>query len=131
VEKRDKLLGEKLKTPEERAGILAWMAAGALEWLKAGLRPPGKVRAAVAEYRSAEDRLAPSLEERTAASEHGQVPAGKLYAEYKAWAEEAGERPMSKRALGLRLEEKGYRQTRTRKTRAWEGLFLVDWGEGG
>lgn len=127
---RDKTLGDKLRTPEERAGILAWMVRGCLEWQRGGLRPPESVRAAVSEYRRAEDRLAPFLEERTAASEHGQVPAGKLYSEYKIWADANGERPVSKRALGLRLEERGYRQIRTAKTRAWEGLFLVDRGDG-
>ena len=129
-DRRDKTLGDRLKTPEERAGILAWAVRGCLEWQRAGLTPPVSVRAAVADYRAAEDRIAPFLEERTAASEHGQVPAGKLYADYKAWAEASGERAMAKRAFGLRLEEKGYRQIRTTKTRAWEGLFLVDRGDG-
>jgi hypothetical protein len=45
---------------------------------------------------------------------------------YQVWAEAAGERPMSKRALGTRLEEKGYKPARdTKGARAWDGLFLV------
>ncbi len=129
-DRRDKTLGEKLKTPEERAGILAWMVRGCLEWQRAGLRPPDSVRGAVAEYRAAEDRLAPFLEECTAASEHGEVPAGQLYAKYKTWAEGNGERAMPKRSLGLRLEEKGFTSTRTTGgTRVWRGLFLVDRGD--
>lgn len=87
-ERRDKTLGDKLRTPEERAGILAWMVRGCLEWQRGGLRPPDSVRAAVSEYRAAEDRLAPFLEERTAANKSGQVPKGKFYSAYKAWAEE-------------------------------------------
>ena len=90
-EKRDKTLGDKLRSPEERAGILAWMVRGCLEWQRAGLRPPDSVRAAVAEYRAAEDRLTPFLEECTGESKAGQVSAGELYAKYKAWAEAAGE----------------------------------------
>jgi putative DNA primase/helicase len=129
-EKRDKTLGDKLRSPDERAGILAWMVRGCLEWQRAGLRPPDSVRAAVAEYRAAEDRLAPFLEECTGESKAGQVPAGELYAKYKAWAEGAGERPMSKRALGLRLEEKGFKPDRlTGGKRVWNGIFLVDRGE--
>jgi putative DNA primase/helicase len=128
-EKRDKTLGDRLRTTEERAGILAWMAQGCREWQRAGLRPPDSVRAAVAEYRAAEDRLAPFLEEVTAASEHGQVPAGQLYAKYKAWAETNGERPMPKRSFGLRLEEKGYKPGRTTGgRRVWNGILLVDRG---
>lgn len=129
-DRRDKTLGDRLRTPEERAGILAWMVRGCLEWQRGGLRPPDSVRAAVAEYRAAEDRLAPFLEECTAASEHGEVPAGQLYAKYKAWAEINGERPMSKRGLGLRLEEKGFTSVRASGgTRVWRGLFLVDRGD--
>jgi putative DNA primase/helicase len=129
-DRRDKTLGDCLKSPEERAGILAWMVRGCLEWQRGGLRPPDSVRAAVAEYRAAEGRLAPFLEECTAASEHGEVPAGQLYAKYKAWADANGERPMSKRGLGLRLEEKGLTSVRTSGgTRVWRGLFLVDRGD--
>ena len=123
---RDKTLGEKFQSPEERAGILAWAVKGCLEWQRDGLNPPGSVRAAVAEYRQAEDRLAPFLEERTATNKAGQVPAGKLYSGYKEWCEVNGERPMTKRALGMRLEEKGYKPGRTNTgARAWDGLFLV------
>ena len=126
-DRRDKTLGDKFRSPEERAGILAWMVRGCLEWQRAGLRPPASVRAAVAEYRAAEDRLAPFLEECTGESKVGQVPAGELYAKYKEWAEGAGERPMSKRSFGLRLEEKGFKPGRTtRGARAWDGIFLVD-----
>jgi putative DNA primase/helicase len=127
--RRDKTLGDRFRTPEERAGILAWMVRGCIEWQRAGLRPPASVRAAVADYRKAEDRLAPFLEECTSASEHGQVPAGQLYTAYKAWAEANGERPMSKRALGIRLEEKGFKPGKiSGGVRVWNGLFLVDRG---
>lgn len=125
-EKRDKLLGEKLKSPDERAGILAWMVRGALEWQRDGLRPPASVRAAVADYRNAEDRLAPFLEDRCEVGEFLQVTAGGLYGSYKAWCESAGERPMSQRSLGLRLEEKGFEKIRTYSTgRGWRGLALL------
>jgi putative DNA primase/helicase len=35
-DRRDKTLGDRLRTPEERAGILAWMVRGCLEWQRAG-----------------------------------------------------------------------------------------------
>ena len=128
-DKRDKTLGDLLRTPEERSGILAWLVRGCLEWQRGGLRPPDSVRAAISEYRAAEDRLAPFLEECTAESKAGQVPAGELYAKYKAWAEAAGERPLSKRSFGLRLEEKGYSPAKTTGgRRVWNGILLVDQG---
>jgi putative DNA primase/helicase len=128
-EKRDKTLGDRLQTPEERAGILAWMVRGCIEWQRAGLRPPDSVRAAVDEYRRAEDRLNPFLEDCTSESKAGQVPAGELYSKYKAWADANGERALSKRSFGLRLEEKGYTPDRlTGGKRVWNGILLVDRG---
>jgi putative DNA primase/helicase len=130
-DRRDKTLGDKLKSPEERAGILAWMVTGALEWIIGGLNPPDKVQAAVADYRNAEDRLAPFLDENTIDHRRGQIPAGELYTRYKAWADANGERAMSKRALGMRMEEKGYKPGRTtRGGRAWDGLSLMEREDG-
>jgi len=122
-DQRDKTLGEKLKSPAERAGILTWMMTGALEWLISGLNPPEKVRAAVAEYRTAEDRLAPFLEDRCEVGDSSQTTAGAIYAAYKTWCESSGERPMSQRALGLRLDEKGFARVRTHGgVRGWKGV---------
>jgi len=126
-DQRDKTLGDRLRSPEERAGILAWMVRGCLDWQRDGLRPPASVQAAVNEYRATEDRLAPFLEECTSASDQGEVPAGELYQRYKGWADENGEKPMSKRNFGMRLEEKGYVSRKgTGGRRTWCGLFLVD-----
>jgi putative DNA primase/helicase len=46
-------LSEKLRG--ERAGILAWLVAGCLEWQRTTLDPPQLVRGATKEYRDAED----------------------------------------------------------------------------
>jgi hypothetical protein len=80
---------------------------------------------------AAEDRLAPFLEEKTGASKSGQVPKGLFYSVYKEWAELAGERPMSKRALGTRMDEKGFapNDKNIAGVRVWNGIFLVDRGE--
>ncbi len=129
--KRDKTLGDKLRTPEERAGILAWMVRGCLEWQRTGLKPPEKVRAAVAEYRAAEDRIAPFLEDCCEVHPSGAVPAAQLYARYKAWAESNCERPLSKRSFGMRLSEKGFEPDRTGRARKWVGLVLTTGREPG
>ena len=123
-EKRDKLLGEKLKSPEERAGILGWMATGALEWLAGGLKPPDKVRAAVADYRRTENRLAAFLEERCILDPRGVVPIGMLYKAYREWAESCGEKAMSKKAMGLRLEDMGFPPDRATGSRTRPGIIL-------
>lgn len=43
-------------------------------------------------------------------------------------AESSGERSMSQRALGLRLEEKGFERTRTGGAWGWKGLILKGGG---
>jgi putative DNA primase/helicase len=130
-DRRDKLLGEKLKSPEEQAGILAWMARGCLEWLRNGLKPPGKVKAAVAEYRAAEDRIQPFLDDCCENHPAGSVPAAQLYARYKTWADSNGERPISKRAFGMRLSEKGFESGKSGSVRKWLGLVLITGREPG
>lgn len=123
-EERDKTLGEKLRSPEERAGILAWMATGALEWLAGGLKPPDKVRAAVAEYRRVENRILSFLEEGCILDPRGSAPIGALYKAYRGWAEASGEKPMSKKAMGLRLDELGFRPGAGTSTRTRPGIIL-------
>jgi putative DNA primase/helicase len=54
VEERDKDLGAKLW--DERSGILAWLVAGALDYLNSkGLQPPAEVNEATQEYRDDSD----------------------------------------------------------------------------
>lgn len=55
LEERDKQLPEKLWA--ERAGILNWLIAGALDYLSQGLSPPPTVRAATEEYRAEMDLM--------------------------------------------------------------------------
>ena len=45
---------------------------------------------------------------------------------YKDWSEKNGHRPMSGRALGLALKERGFTQERTRSARTWCGLGLSE-----
>jgi putative DNA primase/helicase len=54
-EEVDRDLKRKLLT--ERAGILAWMVKGAIDYLEGGLRVPDGVRAATAEYREESDPI--------------------------------------------------------------------------
>jgi len=126
-EKRDKTLSEKLKSPKERAGILAWMVRGALEWVKDGLAPPAKVKAAVADYRRAEDRIDPFIEDRCMVGDNLKVSSGDLYSKYKFWCDTSGERPMSQRAIALRLEDKGFVRIKMHGgVRGWRGIALQD-----
>ena len=122
-EKRDPHLFDKLR--DELPEILAWIIEGCLEWQRDGLRPPASVRAATADYRTAEDALAPFIEDCCIVEPQAKSSAGDLYKGYFAWCGANGERPIGKRGFGLRLDEKGLDSYRgTRGTRYWLGIRL-------
>jgi putative DNA primase/helicase len=103
---QDRQLGEKLA--EERSGIVNWAARGCLEWQRQGLAPPAEVTAANEGYRRDMDLLAHFLEERCVVGPREESPFGELYGTYVEWAEHTGERPLSRRAFGDRMTERGF-----------------------
>ncbi len=120
---RDGRLPEKLRA--ELPGILNWALAGALAWRRAGLGVPEAVRQATANYREAEDTLAPFIEDRCDLGPTLRASAKDLHAAFLEWADRNGERGMSKRKFGLRLEEKGLDSFKgTGGTRYWMGIGL-------
>lgn len=122
---RDKELPEKLKA--ELPGILAWAVEGCVAWQIEGLDPPDEVRLATQGYREEMDVLAGFLNDCCIVKSIARVSAGDLYGAYCKWCEANGERPLSQRAFGMRLTERGF--TRMRGTGGrfwWEGLGLVE-----
>lgn len=103
---RDPHLRERLMT--EAPGILNWAIRGAEQWMDVGLRPPSEVLLATASYRNEMDTIEPFLESRTIREPRAMTKMSILYQEYKRWAEDSGEDPVSKMAFGLRLGEKGH-----------------------
>jgi putative DNA primase/helicase len=100
-EEQDKDLKEKLLA--ELPGILAWIVAGAVSWHRDGLMPPEKVRAAIDAYRAEMDSLAAFFAERCVVGSPYRTGATELYKEYRDWAEQGGEHPMSQVRFGQRL----------------------------
>ncbi|MGH8696028.1 MAG: phage/plasmid primase, P4 family [Burkholderiales bacterium] len=119
---RDATLSEKLAA--EAPGILAWLVAGCRAWRGGGLSVPESVRAATGEYRAAMDVLGAFIAERCAVDADGTIAARELYAEYAAWCMSSNEKPITRKAFGLRLAERGFTATRTEYERAWHGLRL-------
>ena len=119
-EKRDKNLGEKLKT--EWPGILAWAIEGAVAWHENGLQPPEIVRAATHEYLTNEDLITVWIEDRCYQERAARTLASELFKSFKEWAEAAGERPGTQRAFSMALESHGYRKEKTRDGRYFHGL---------
>jgi putative DNA primase/helicase len=114
------------KLEGELPGILAWGVRGCLEWQQHGLRTSPIVTAATAAYRSDMDTFAGFLDERCELDETATAGAGELYTAYRTWAEANGEKPLTQRWFGLRLNERGFTQERNKKKRLWLGLRLAD-----
>lgn len=118
---RDPHLTQKLR--DELPGILNWALEGCLEWQLNGLGEPAKVRDATQTYRSEMDVLGEFFSETCEIKPSQWVTARALYMTYSQWCEEMGERPLSQRAFGLRLKERGFQQDRgANGVRLWKGI---------
>lgn len=127
-EEQDADLLDKLKL--EYPGILAWVLRGVRAWLDQGLGLPEAVSTATGAYRAEMDALGLFLSERCIDDPDprtGWVTTGVLYGAYTKWCEDSGERAVPKRALGMRLQERGYEPTRvgSQQARGWLGLRLL------
>lgn len=125
-DEKDPNLATTLET--ELPGILAWLVQGAQNWYANGLCPPQSVLEAAASYRRAEDILGQFLEEACEVAPGAATPAGALHSAYRRWAELNGYPPMTAKALGQRLDERGFVARRTAQTRMRTGLRIVHEG---
>ena len=102
---QDRNLPEKLRA--ELPGILAWAIEGCLEWRREGLQAPQEVRQATGAYRAEMDVLGAFLRECCELGAEHNEAAKDLYAAYRRWCEEGGERPENQRKFGSRLTDRG------------------------
>ncbi len=114
-ENRDPQLPEKLRA--EWSGILSWMIEGAVEWRESGLQPPPAVVEATDNYFSDEDVIGKWIEDCCRVADYAKASIGDLFDSWEKWRTENGEREVTKRALGDRLEEKGFRREKGGKGR--------------
>ncbi len=122
-DERDPDLVEKLKA--ELSGVLAWAVRGCLAWQAQGLGVPRAVREATEGYRGEMDVLGGFLADRCDVEPGAMARTKELYESYRRWAEESGERPITKKAMGMRLAERGFAPAKgTRGARCWQGLRL-------
>lgn len=124
LEEQDRELPGKLKL--ELPGILNWAIAGCLQWRHGGLEPPKEVNEATQAYRDEMDILADFIAERCLVAPAVSATAKELYSAYTAWAEAAGEKqPLSQRAFGMSLTERGFKRDRGTGGRiVWYGIGL-------
>jgi len=109
-EKRDKDLFEKLKP--EWGGILQWAIEGCLEWRRIGLAAPRVVTEATEAYLAGEDAIAQWLEERCVCDPIYSERSAVLFANWKEWAEAAGEFVGNQRRFSQTIEDRGFARHR-------------------
>lgn len=125
--RRDPRLGEKLAA--EAPAILAWIALGAADYMTGGLRPPGAVTTATADYAHDQDTVARFVDDACHLAP-GQ-PAVKATASdvrhaYEQWCTENGETPVSAKRLGTDLRDRfGVTLDRSSRHRIYVGLGLA------
>ena len=109
---QDPDLAEKLEA--ELPGILNWAVEGCLEWQAEGLNAPDEVRAATQAYRADMDVLGEFIAEHCIVEDQAEVTAKDLYERYK---EETGERKLSPKQFGQRLQDRGFERQEHSRTR--------------
>lgn len=122
-ERRDGNLTEKLLS--ERDGILAWAIEGCLDWQRGGLRPPASVTSATEEYFDGEDALGQWMEERCEHHPTARTGVSDLFADWREWAERAGEYVGSVKRFSEQLTTRQFEKCRLHGgTRGLVGLAL-------
>lgn len=119
---RDHALPEKLKA--EWPGILAWAIEGCLHWQKVGLRPPAAVKDATDTYLEDEDAMGIWIKERCVEAKHLRLLSSHLYADWRNWAESAGEFAGSQKAFSEKLTSRGFTKEHGRSGKEFVGLGL-------
>ena len=124
-ERRDATLKDKLAA--EMSGILNWCIAGALAWLSGGLNPPTSCKAATAAFRDNSDKLAEFIADNFTTDAKSYCTKADAFSAYLKWANQQGiEHPMSKRALGFQLINRGWQEFTQghENSKCWLGFQL-------
>ena len=123
----DKQLGEKLK--REWPGILRWMIDGCLDWQASGLVRPESVIRATESYFEDQDLMGQWLAEACDAEPGNTFKwevTATLFQSWTEFANDAGEKPGSRKTFGTELTRRGFENFRYghAKTRSFKGLML-------
>ena len=119
-DQRDLKLLDKLKG--EAPAILAWLAAGCVEWQRQGLGEPEAVRLATAAYREQSDPVADFVHESCEVDPDGWISNQKMREAYEAYCNANGEKKLNEKRFGEAMKRHGVEQTKTRQGRVWHGL---------
>lgn len=108
--------------------LLAWIVQGAAQYATAGLQEPSSVKAATADYAHDQDTVTRFIEEQCAlgGGEHVQLKVTAVRSAYEHWCSEAGEVPVSAKALTMALQRQGITSVKgTGGRRLYRGISLL------
>ncbi len=111
---------------EHGPAILTWLVQGCLEWQRQGLGEPAEVKAAVQDYREAQDVLLPFLQENCVKDAQSNVLTTELFRKYLNWCEANEDKyPLGKKTFNSRMTERGFVKRRgTENKNYWLGMRL-------
>ena len=121
-EQQDRGLAEKLA--DERAGILAWIVRGAVNWYTDGLKTPRAVQQANSEYQAEMDSIGQFIEERCERTAETHVSASALYSNYRLHANDNGRSAVNATQFGRTLTTKGFQVIKKSGAKFRVGLTL-------
>lgn len=110
------------------AALLAWIVAGAVDYLAAGLREPATVHAATEGYERDQDTVSQFIAEccRIGGGESVRIRIGTFRQAYEQWCRAEGWPPVSAKALSLALGRiDGIGAARSNGARLYTGVHLV------
>jgi putative DNA primase/helicase len=107
--------------------LLAWIAAGAAAYAVGGLKEPGKVKAATAEYAHDQDTVARFVEEcgRLGGGQNVTIRVTKVREAYDQFCHAEGVKPVSAKKFGMDMERHGVLLIRTRSARMYGNFTLL------
>jgi putative DNA primase/helicase len=124
----DRKLGAALR--DEAAGVLRYLVDGCLAWQRDGLTDPPAVTKATGAYFAEEDLIGRFVADRCQLDPAAKVPRKTLREALVEWADEAGERPPSAKAIAKWLQDHGVTEKRVRTEAGsrdgWLGIRLRD-----
>lgn len=112
---------------EHGSAVLAWIVAGAVDYLGGGLREPASVHAATEGYERDQDTVSQFVSEccRVGGGDSVRIQVGTLRGMYEKWCRTEGYAPVSAKALGMALcRIEGVGPARSNGVRLYTGLSL-------
>lgn len=123
---QDPMLERKLI--EEQDGILAWMIAGAQNYLSrtnGGLKLSHTIKSNGREYRTESDLLGLFLEELTEQNAESRIDQSVLFEVWSTWCKSNGTQQGTKTSFTRRLKERGFNDAKSGASRFYCGLELL------